>query len=39
VDAVVVSDELPNLPHLDLEVVGRVALAKIKEAVLAVTGS
>jgi pyruvate dehydrogenase (quinone) len=39
VDAVVVSDELPNLPHLDLEVIGRVALAKIKEAVLAVTGS
>ncbi len=39
VDAVVAADELPNLPHLDLDVVGHVALAKIREAVLAVTGS
>jgi pyruvate dehydrogenase (quinone) len=38
VDAVVAADELPNLPHLDLEVVGRVAVAKAKEAVLALTG-
>jgi thiamine pyrophosphate-dependent acetolactate synthase large subunit-like protein len=38
VDAVVVSNELPNLPHLDLEMVGRFAVAKVKEAVLAVTG-
>jgi pyruvate dehydrogenase (quinone) len=38
VDAVVPADELPNLPHLDLEKIGNVALAKIKEAVLAVTG-
>jgi len=38
VDAVVASDELPNLPHLDLEVVGRVAVAKAKEALLALTG-
>ena len=38
VDAVVVADELPNLPHIDLAQLGRVAQAKIKEAVLAVTG-
>jgi hypothetical protein len=28
VDAVVVSNELPNLPHLDLEMVEHFALAK-----------
>jgi pyruvate dehydrogenase (quinone) len=39
VDAVVVADELPNLPHLDLDKVGHFAIAKIKEAVLAVTGA
>ena len=38
VDAVVVADEMPNLPHVDLEQAGHFALAKIKEAVLAVTG-
>jgi pyruvate dehydrogenase (quinone) len=38
VDAVVVSNELPNLPHLDLDMIEHFALAKIKEAVLAVTG-
>ena len=38
VDAIVVSDESPNLPHLDLDLIGHVAVAKIKEAVLAVTG-
>jgi pyruvate dehydrogenase (quinone) len=38
VDAVVVSNELPNLPHLDLDVIGHFAVAKIKEAVLAATG-
>ena len=38
VDAVVVANELPNVPHLDLELLGQVARAKIKEAVLAVTG-
>jgi pyruvate dehydrogenase (quinone) len=38
VDAVVVADEMPNLPHVDLEQVGHFAVAKIKEAVLAVTG-
>jgi pyruvate dehydrogenase (quinone) len=38
VDAVVAANELPNLPHLDLELLGQVARAKIKEVVLAVTG-
>ncbi len=38
VDATVPVNELPNLPHLDLELLGEVARAKIKEAVLAVTG-
>ena len=39
VDAAVVADEIPNLPHVDLETIGHFALAKIKEAVLAVTGA
>jgi pyruvate dehydrogenase (quinone) len=39
VDAVMVADELPNLPHLDLDVIGHFALAKVKEAVLAVTAA
>ncbi len=38
VDAVVVANELPNLPHLELETVGNVAVAKVKEALLALTG-
>ncbi len=38
VDAIVPADELPNLPHLDLDTIGHVALAKIREAVLAATG-
>jgi pyruvate dehydrogenase (quinone) len=38
VDAVVVSNELPNMPHLELGTVGKVALAKVREAVLALTG-
>jgi thiamine pyrophosphate-dependent acetolactate synthase large subunit-like protein len=38
VDAVVVADEIPNLPHVELETIGHFAVAKIKEAVLAVTG-
>jgi len=39
IDAVAVANELPNLPHIALETVGRYAMAKLKEAVLAVTGS
>jgi pyruvate dehydrogenase (quinone) len=38
VDAAVVPNELPNVPHLDLDTIGHFAAAKIKEAVLAVTG-
>lgn len=39
VDAVVAADEMPNMPHIDLDKVGNYALAKIKEAVHAVVGS
>jgi pyruvate dehydrogenase (quinone) len=39
VDAVVVPNELPNLPHIDLETMGRYAAAKVREAVIAVTGA
>ena len=38
VDCVVAADELPNFPHLELDKIGNYAKAKIKEAVLAVTG-
>lgn len=38
VDCVVAADEIPNLPHIDAAMVGNYALAKIKEAVMAVTG-
>jgi pyruvate dehydrogenase (quinone) len=38
VDCVVAADEMPNMPHFELEQVGNYAVAKIKEAVLAVTG-
>jgi thiamine pyrophosphate-dependent acetolactate synthase large subunit-like protein len=38
VDAVVVANEMPNMPHVELEQIGHYAVAKIREAVLAVTG-
>jgi pyruvate dehydrogenase (quinone) len=38
VDCVVPADEMPNFPHLELDKIGNYAIAKIKEAVLAVTG-
>jgi pyruvate dehydrogenase (quinone) len=38
VDCVVVADELPNLPHIDLGLAKNYAIAKIKEAVIAATG-
>jgi pyruvate dehydrogenase (quinone) len=38
VDAVVAADEMPNFPHLELEKVGNFAVAKIKEALLSVSG-
>jgi thiamine pyrophosphate-dependent acetolactate synthase large subunit-like protein len=38
VDAVVAADEMPNMPHLELEQIGHYAIAKVKEAILAVSG-
>jgi pyruvate dehydrogenase (quinone) len=38
IDAVVNPNEIPNLPHLDPALIGKVAVAKIKEAVWDVTG-
>jgi len=38
VDCVVAADEIPNLPHVDANMLGNYALAKIKEAVMSVTG-
>ena len=38
VDCVVAADELPNVPHLELETMGNYAEAKIKETILAFTG-
>ena len=38
VDCVVAADELPNLPHFDIEQAGHYAVAKVKEAVIAATG-
>jgi pyruvate dehydrogenase (quinone) len=37
IDAVVAANELPNVPHLELDMVGRVAVAKVKEALLALS--
>ena len=38
IDCVVAADEMPNLPHFDLDKIGHYAIAKIKEAMIAVTG-
>ena len=38
VDCIVASNEMPNVPHVELGQIGHYAVAKIKEAVLAVTG-
>jgi pyruvate dehydrogenase (quinone) len=38
IDCVVPADELPNVPHVDLEKMENFAEAKIKEAILAFTG-
>jgi thiamine pyrophosphate-dependent acetolactate synthase large subunit-like protein len=38
VDCVVAANEMPNFPHLDLDKIGNYAVAKIKEALIAVTG-
>ena len=39
VDCVVPADELPNVPHIDLEKIGNFAEAKVKEEILAITGA
>jgi len=39
IDAVVVPNEFPNVPHFDLETIGNFAMAKMKSAIIAVTGS
>jgi len=38
VDCVVAADEMPNVPHIEFELAEHYAVAKIKEAVIAVTG-
>jgi pyruvate dehydrogenase (quinone) len=38
IDCVVPSDEMPNLPHIEMDQIGNYAVAKIKEAIHAVTG-
>jgi pyruvate dehydrogenase (quinone) len=38
VDCVIPADELPNVPHIELDRVENFAKAKIKETILAVTG-
>jgi pyruvate dehydrogenase (quinone) len=38
VDCVVAANEMPNVPHVQLELAGHYAVAKVREAVLAVTG-
>jgi pyruvate dehydrogenase (quinone) len=38
VDCLVASDEMPNIPHLELEQVRGYAMAKIREAIAAVVG-
>ncbi len=38
IDCVVAADEMPNLPHVELETVGHYAVAKMREVLLAVTG-
>src|SRR5262245_25121704 len=38
VDCVVAADELPNIPHIELDLAKNYAIAKVKEAVIAVTG-
>jgi len=39
VDATIVPNELPNIPHLNVQTLENVAMAKIKEAIRSVMGS
>jgi pyruvate dehydrogenase (quinone) len=38
VDCAVAADELPNIPHIELDLAKNYAIPKIKEAAIAVTG-
>src|SRR4030088_3032755 len=38
-DAVVVQNEIPNVPHMEIGMLEHVVVAKLKEALLAVTGA
>jgi len=38
VDCVVAADVLPNIPHIEFDLAAHYAIAKVKEAVIAVTG-
>ena len=38
IDCVVVPDEMPNFPHLELDKIGNYAVAKIKESILSFAG-
>jgi pyruvate dehydrogenase (quinone) len=38
VDCVVAPDEMPNVPHIELDLAAHYAIAKVKEALIAVTG-
>jgi len=38
VDCIVAADELPDIPHIELDLASRYDIAKVKEAVIAVTG-
>jgi thiamine pyrophosphate-dependent acetolactate synthase large subunit-like protein len=38
VDCVVAADEMPNVPHIELDLAEHYAIAKVKEALIAVTG-
>jgi pyruvate dehydrogenase (quinone) len=38
VDCVVAADEMPNVPHIEPELAGHYAIAKLKEALIAATG-
>jgi pyruvate dehydrogenase (quinone) len=39
IDCVVPADEMPNMPHIELDQIGNYAIAKIKEVVHAITGA
>jgi thiamine pyrophosphate-dependent acetolactate synthase large subunit-like protein len=39
VNAIVAANEIPNLPHVDMKVLGNFAYAKVREAILEVMGT